>query len=211
MIGIPTVAANPPTNSSSELPSAQALTSLDFMKILVAEFQNQDPTAPTDPTQFATQLVQFSNLGQLEGINQAVQQSPSGYLMQAASAFIGRQVVSPGNSIGLRGGKASSIVFAPSKSDTYRAEVYDSNGNAVDNVSLGQLTGGTLQTFSWNPPSSAADGQYAVKIVDSNGNLLPGLLEQGVVQSVSLSANGVALDLGNLVLPESAVTTVAQP
>jgi flagellar basal-body rod modification protein FlgD len=33
-----------------------------FLQLLVAQLKNQDPTAPADPTQFITQLAQFSEL-----------------------------------------------------------------------------------------------------------------------------------------------------
>jgi flagellar basal-body rod modification protein FlgD len=56
------------TNSSSALASEQT-----FLKILVAQIQNQDPTSPTDPTQFVTQLTQYSSLEQLIGINDGIQ------------------------------------------------------------------------------------------------------------------------------------------
>jgi len=210
MITVPSTASSPPTNTSSELPATNALTSSDFLQILVAEFQNQDPTTPVDPTQFASQLVEFSNLGQLQNIDTAVQQTPSTTL-QNASSLIGREVVAAGNSVGVKGGKATSIVYAPATTDTYAALVSDANGNQVDAVSLGQLPAGSMQTFSWQPPSSTADGSYSVNIVNSHNAQVQGLLEQGVVQNVSLSSSGVQLDLGNLVLSQSAVEEVAQP
>lgn len=212
------ILANAATSSSasSDMAPPPALTSQDFMQILVAEFQNQDPTTPVDPTQFASQLVEFSNLGQLQSINQAV--TPTGAeSLQSAAAYIGRQVVAVGNGIGVKGGKATSIVYAPLTTDTYTATVSDSKGNPVDQVSLGQLQGGALQTFTWDPSSSMNDGAYSVQIVDSKGNPLSGLLEQGVVSDVSLtpSATGAAptvnLDLGNLNVTENAVHRVAQP
>ena len=46
----------------------------DFMTLLVAEIQNQDPTQPMDPTTFMSQLVQLNELEQVTAINQAVQQ-----------------------------------------------------------------------------------------------------------------------------------------
>jgi flagellar basal-body rod modification protein FlgD len=205
---IPAATSSPPTTTNAGL-TKNLLTSTDFLQILVAEFQNQDPTTPVDPTQFASQLVEFSNLGQLESIDTAVQQTPSNEL-QTASSLIGREVVAAGSSVGVKGGKATSIVYAPATSDSYQALVYDSGGNQVDDVSLGQLQAGSVQTFTWQPSSSISDGAYAVNIVNSQNTPVQGTLEQGVVQNVSLSGSAVQLDLGNLVLSQSAVEEVAR-
>ena len=54
--------------------SSAALTSEDtFLKLLVAQIKNQDPTNPTDSTQFVGQLTQYSELEQLININSGVQ------------------------------------------------------------------------------------------------------------------------------------------
>ena len=202
----PSSDASSSSNWTTQLPSAS-----DFLQILVAEFQNQDPTQPTDPAEYASQLVQFANLGQLQAIDSAVQQSPSSSLMQAASAFIRRKVTAPGQSIGVKGGKATSIVYTPSVSGSYTAEVLNSAGQKVASVSLGQENAGTAQTFTWQPSSSIPDGQYTVSIVDSKGNALSSLIEEGIVQSVSLSTSGeVVLDLGNLTLQETQITSISQ-
>jgi flagellar basal-body rod modification protein FlgD len=44
-----------------------------FMKLLVAQLQNQSPLSPVDPSQFTSQLVQFNMLDQLSQINQTLQ------------------------------------------------------------------------------------------------------------------------------------------
>jgi flagellar basal-body rod modification protein FlgD len=209
-----TTSAAAPTNTDSAVNAATSLSASDFLQILVAEFQNQDPTSPTDPTQYASQMVEFSNLGQLQSINQDLQgnQGPQSTLMQAASAYIGKEVVAPGSTVGVQSDKATSISYAPTSTDAYTAMVYNSSGVQVDQVSLGNLTSGSLETFTWNPPSSTADGQYQVKIVNSKNVALGGLLEQGIVQSVDLnSSGGASLNLGNLVIPASNVGSVAQP
>ena len=56
------------TNGVSSLTSEQT-----FLQLLIAQIKNQDPLNPTDSIQFVGQLVQYSELEQLMGINQGVQ------------------------------------------------------------------------------------------------------------------------------------------
>jgi flagellar basal-body rod modification protein FlgD len=66
--------STPSTSSSSTNPLApdQLANETTFLKLLMAQVQNPDPMNPTDSTQFVGQLVQFSQLEQLLGINQGV-------------------------------------------------------------------------------------------------------------------------------------------
>ena len=41
-----------------------------FMRLLLTQMQNQDPTAPQGDTEFLAQLAQFSSLEQLQQMNQ---------------------------------------------------------------------------------------------------------------------------------------------
>lgn len=62
------------TSSTSTANSVSSLTSEQtFLQLLIAQIQNQDPLNPTDSIQFVGQLVQYSELEQLMGINQGVQ------------------------------------------------------------------------------------------------------------------------------------------
>ena len=72
----PTALADP---SASSAPAAttdptEALANENtFLQLLVAQIKNQDPLNPTDSIQFIGQLVQFSQLEQLLGINKGIQ------------------------------------------------------------------------------------------------------------------------------------------
>lgn len=66
-----------PAGTATAASSAAATNGLDpndFMSLLVAEIQNQDPTNPMDPTTFMSQLVDLNQLEQVTQINQVVQQ-----------------------------------------------------------------------------------------------------------------------------------------
>src|ERR1700690_4399080 len=71
MVGNSNPAASTTTSSSS---SANSLgNESTFLQLMVTEIQNQDPTAPMDSATFLTQLAQFSQLEQVAGIRQDIE------------------------------------------------------------------------------------------------------------------------------------------
>jgi flagellar basal-body rod modification protein FlgD len=58
--------------TSSTSSSNSNITSNDFLTLLVSELKNQDPTQPTDPNAYITQLVGVNSLQQLISIDQGI-------------------------------------------------------------------------------------------------------------------------------------------
>ena len=61
------------SSSSNGLPDSQGLNNM-FLKLLVAQLQNQNPLNPMDPTQFVGQLAQFSELSEVTQIDETLQE-----------------------------------------------------------------------------------------------------------------------------------------
>jgi flagellar basal-body rod modification protein FlgD len=65
---ISALTSSTPAAASTTTPAGAAPTQETFLKLLVAQMKNQDPTNPTDSTQFISQLAQFSELEQVIAI-----------------------------------------------------------------------------------------------------------------------------------------------
>ena len=63
-----------PTTQAEERPLITNNADRDmFLRLLVAQIQNQDPLNPMDPTEFVSQLAQFSSMEQLLQIRQTLE------------------------------------------------------------------------------------------------------------------------------------------
>jgi flagellar basal-body rod modification protein FlgD len=60
-------------SSSSSITNDAVMGKEDFLMLLVAQLQNQDPLSPDDPTEFTAQLAQFSSLEQLFTLNEGME------------------------------------------------------------------------------------------------------------------------------------------
>jgi flagellar basal-body rod modification protein FlgD len=59
-------------SNSSSITNDAVMGKEDFLMLLVAQLQNQDPLSPDDPTEFTAQLAQFSSLEQLFTLNEGM-------------------------------------------------------------------------------------------------------------------------------------------
>ncbi|UUP16830.1 flagellar hook assembly protein FlgD [Nitratireductor thuwali] len=74
--------------------SGQAVDYQSFLKLLVAEMKNQDPTSPMESTDYVAQLATFSQVEQSVQINSKLDQILQASSLSQASGLIGRQITS---------------------------------------------------------------------------------------------------------------------
>lgn len=94
------------STSTSASKTADIMGKEDFLTLLVAQLQNQDPLNPDDPTEFTAQLAQFSSLEQLYNLNESMAglttaQANSQKL--SALSLIGKEVSYNGSSFSFDG------------------------------------------------------------------------------------------------------------
>ena len=195
-----TVSANSMGTSAEEIQN-------NFMRMLVAQMQNQNPLNPMDNAQFASQLAQMSQLQGIENmrasIDSFVKQVTSGRLIDQ-SALIGKDVLAASSEI-IWDGK-SPVQFAVN-SDTalsnavLRIKGFD--GRVIDEVQLGNL-GPEMRALNWDGNTkegpSALSGKYIIEVEGLGFDGRPGfgnVLTGSTVESVQRAGSTVQVRLSD--------------
>jgi flagellar basal-body rod modification protein FlgD len=161
------------TTAATASNASTAKNSLDkdgFLKLLVAQLKNQDPTgAGQDPNQMVQQLTSFSSLEQAQQTNtllQGLQAQTSGLFQAQTAGLVGKNVKVDGSGFNLKSG-AASMNLELSSPATVTVTVKDANGNILATLPQGHMNRG-LNTLNWDGRDSAGnvlpDGAYKVEV-----------------------------------------------
>lgn len=187
---IPTNAAPPATGPAATVPGAavpgatgpgagaaakaQGQLGVDynnFLKLLTAQIQNQDPLKPMDSTQFVSQLAQLSQVEQSVQTNQNLEtlNTKVGAMSgMSALGMLGRSVSLASDRIELRGGVGKTSYTLSSAAASVTATITDEGGKAVRSLTGLPTAGSTPESLSWDGRNDAGvvlpDGIYHVKI-----------------------------------------------
>ena len=88
----PNASAATTTSASAAVDKAHQLGKQDFLKLLMAQLQNQDPSKPMDDTQMIAQMAQFSALEATQQLQQTIQNSSNMQTIFQAGALIGKYI-----------------------------------------------------------------------------------------------------------------------
>ncbi len=191
------------TSQATQSPNTNELSQEDFLALMVAQMENQDPFQPMESGEFFSQIAQFGMVAGMEEVQASID-ALAGSLVSdqslAAAGLVGSEVLVPGESITYQGGTVEGAVDVPFPVDDLTVTIYDSAGQPVQTLSLGDQPGG-LVGFSWDGMTAEGEpapaGEYrweANATVDGNGVALPTLV-QGEVTSVTLGGYGQELTL----------------
>src|SRR5689334_15988020 len=162
-MSLATVAAQQNSTSTSKSTStaaaqqtgSAALNSLsanfgDFLKLLMTQLQNQDPSSPLDTNQFTSELVQFSSVEQQINTNTSltklIQLTQAGEIMQGSS-MTGKRVTVDSDYLPLQNGKGTLQFTAPAAQPVDIA-IYSDSGVKLSESMLMATKG--ANTWTWD-------------------------------------------------------------
>lgn len=135
----------------------------EFLNLLVAQLNNQNPLEPQSNGEFIAQLAQFSQVEGIEKLNGSMDSLVSGFQSSQAleaSSLVGRKVIVPTDKALVDTSESfKASVILPTSSSNVFVNVFDKSGSVVSRVNLGEQAAGNV-SFIW-------DGK------DSSGNVLP--------------------------------------
>ncbi|MDF3982118.1 FlgD immunoglobulin-like domain containing protein [Luteibacter sp. PPL201] len=178
------------TSTSNQL-QQQTLSQSDFLKLMVTQMTNQDPTKPMDSTQMVAQMAQFSQVAATQQLQQSfdsLASNLSGDQFVRASAMVGHDVLVPSSAAKLQGGTMSGAVNVPSSGTIVNVQIKDAGGNVVRTLPLGQPDTG-LVDFTWDGKSDDGtqlpDGAYQISA--TSGGTAASTFVRGKVEGVGAS------------------------
>ena len=189
----------------------------DFLTLLTAQLQNQNPLEPMDSKEFTNQLTQFSGVEQSIQSNKLLEQLiSSSQNSQATSlvSYLGNTITAEGNSTRLENGAANWKYDVGGEATTAEISVRNSAGAVVYKETITTQQG--VHNFNWDGKTKTGsqnpDGIYSLSVTATNddGQVIPVSTEiSGRVDGVDMTGAVPTLAIGSATFPVSAVKSVS--
>lgn len=183
-----------------------------FLTLLMAQLQNQDPLNPLENSELTSQLSQINMVSGIQSVNTSLQtllKSFNDSQSLQAAALIGKNVLVPGNSLPLavdEQGKVSGAiagVVLENPADKVTITIKNASGEVVSVNELGAQKAGIVN-FSWDGKDSkgnvmaAGNYTYSVEATVNNEKIIAQPMHYGTVYALSRDNGGsFVLDLGS--------------
>jgi len=204
------------TNGTSTTGTSASDLQATFLKLLVTQLQNQDPTSPVDSSQMTTQLAQINTVSGISQLNTTLTSLASQLTaeQQTQSAnLVGSTVLTPGSSVTVSNGAITpfGVTLTGAASDV-QVSVKNSAGQVVNTIDLGKESAGTVPV-NWTPVDASgntlANGTYTISATATGTGTsaapttLTGATVQGVMPQSSgspnvLLSNGSTINLSSV-------------
>ncbi len=178
----------------------------DFLKLMVAQLQNQNPMEPQENGEFLGQMAQFSTVSGLQEMQQSFDSLSASLVSNQAlqaSSMVGRYVRVPGDSSQLTAGEGERFfggVDLEQSTPNLKFEILNPAGEVVKTIGKGPQTEGSV-SFAWDGVSDSGEemppGEYLIRASATINNETTSLNAQVIapVESVTLGRSGEQMKL----------------
>ena len=172
-----------------------------FLKLLVAQLNNQDPMNPLDNAQMTSQSAQINTVTGIQQLNETVKGLVSqfaGQQLMQGSAMVGRDVLVEGNGLSLNSEtkNATGVFDLGGSAASVKVQVLDPTGKEVGTVDMGSLPAGRYN-FAWDASKYQGDSALRFKVLAVNGEapVTSTPLTTDRVTAISMDNGGLQLQL----------------
>jgi|NGEPerStandDraft_6_1074524.scaffolds.fasta_scaffold02806_6 flagellar basal-body rod modification protein FlgD len=194
-----TVSSTPAASSAS----SSTVSADTFLKLLVAQMQNQDPLNPMDNAQVTSQMAQINTVTGINTLNTTVQSLSSQFTQMQAlqgASLVGHSVIVPGNMLNIdptsATGQGGFQIATPA--DAVKVDILAPSGAVVQTINLG-AEGAGMHSFAWPAGTATNASGYTFRVTATSGGVtIPSTaLMSDIVDAVSTSGNTFNLELQN--------------
>jgi flagellar basal-body rod modification protein FlgD len=184
--------------AGSAASTAKARENLDqkaFLQLMIAQFRNQDPTKPKDPSEFLGQLAQFSTVSGIQDMNSSIGGLSASLRSQnvlGGAVLVGREVMAPESVIAIDGDEAvRGGIYVPEGANSVEMTIKDAAGQLIRRVAMPVQSG--LNEFTWDGMTDrgtpAGAGSYQFEAVAKFGTS-----SESLQVMLSTRVNSVTID-----------------
>jgi len=166
-----------------------------FLKLLVAQLNNQDPLNPMDNAQMTTQMAQINTVSGIQELNATLTGMAAQFNSLTAlqgTSLIGREALLPGDQLTFKNGQGKAAFSLDAKATDVKVDIMGTNGEVLDTVDMGALGPG-LHGFNWDAEGidPATVKGFKVRALDGTSSVDSVSLQRISVDSVSFSGGSI--------------------
>jgi flagellar basal-body rod modification protein FlgD len=183
-----------------------------FLKLLVAQMQNQDPLSPMDNAQVTSQMAQINTVTGIDKLNTTVQGLSSQFMQLQAvqgASLVGRDVIVAGNKLSIDETAAvgQGGFELANAADAVKVEILSPSGAVVQTLNLG-AEGAGIHSFNWPSGTATAASGLTFRVSATSGGVATTAtaLMRDRVDAISTSGTTFNLELASSgTVPYSAI------
>jgi flagellar basal-body rod modification protein FlgD len=193
-----------------------------FMKLMLTQMKNQDPTNPLQSHEMAAQLASFTSLEQLQNINSTLEQLKRGQEPTAnfqALGLIGKAVSGDSAQVTRSpGDKEHEFKFTlPEKASDVLVKIRNAEGDIIRTFNMKDLKAGANQ-LTWNGmdehemAAPAGEYQFFAEAKTTSGKKLAlDTKFEGIISGVNYTAQGPVMMVGGKSIKLSDLKKISDP